>query len=260
MATFLFDKIIFGPIKSRRLGISLGINLLPLDKKVCNFNCIYCECGWTKAIPTKLALPTAAAAVSEALAVKLQQMQQEHEQLDVITFAGNGEPTMHPQFSKIIDSTIELRNKYFPTAKVAVLSNATLVRKASVFNALQKVDQNILKLDSGIEATCLAINKPTGSFRLAPLVNHLKKFNGNLIIQTLFLKGNYNNTIIDNSTETEVDAWMKIIEEIHPKQVMIYSLARDTPANNLEKVSKKVLNKIAKKVAAAGIDVQVTAL
>jgi wyosine [tRNA(Phe)-imidazoG37] synthetase (radical SAM superfamily) len=257
MATFLFDKIIFGPIKSRRLGISLGINLLPLDKKVCNFNCVYCECGWTEKSDTKFTLPSAIT-VNEELASKLQQMQQNKEELDVITFAGNGEPTMHPQFGMIIDNTIALRNKFFPTAKIAVLSNATLIRKKSVFNALQKVDQNILKLDSGIEATCKVINKPTQNFHLIPLIEYLKKMNGNLIIQTLFLKGCYNDTSIDNTTETEVNTWLSIIEEIRPKQVMIYSLARDTPASNLEKVSKNVLTKIANKVKAAGIEVQVT--
>ena len=257
MATFLFDKIIFGPIKSRRLGRSLGINLLPLDKKVCNFNCVYCECGWTDATPSKSILPSAASVI-KALAEKLQQMQAANEQLDVITFAGNGEPTMHPHFARIINQTIALRNQYFPLAKVAVLSNATLVRRPSVFKALQKVDQNILKLDAGIETTCIAINKPTASFHLDALVKYLKKFEGNLIIQTLFLKGKYNNNLIDNTTETEINAWLKIIADIHPKQVMIYSLARDTPANQLEKVSKKVLNNIAKQLTALGIEVQVT--
>lgn len=257
MATFLFDKIIFGPIKSRRLGISLGINLLPLDKKVCNFDCIYCECGWTEKNNAKITLPTASA-VSKELVLKLQQMQLNNEKLDVITFAGNGEPTMHPQFGMIIDNTIALRDRFFPTAKIAVLSNATLIRKKSVFNALQKVDQNILKLDSGIEATCKIINKPTQNFQLVPLTEYLKKMNGNLIIQTLFLKGCYNDIPIDNTTETEVNTWLSIIEEIRPKQVMIYSLARDTPASNLEKISKNVLTNIADKVKASGIEVQVT--
>lgn len=257
MATFLFDEIIFGPIQSRRLGISLGVNLLPVDKKICNFNCIYCECGWTVTNNTKSPLPDAALVISE-LEARLAGMKKENQSLDVITFAGNGEPTLHPQFSEIITATIDLRNQYFPAAKVAVLSNATSIQRESVFHALQKVDQNILKLDAGIQSTCLAINKPTGHFNLSSLKEGLKSFNGKFIIQTLFLKGNYNGIAIDNTSETEIREWLKIIQQTHPQQVMIYTLARDTPANNLEKISTAVLKGIAKQVELLGTPVHVS--
>ena len=257
MATFLFGETIFGPIKSRRLGLSLGVNLLPVDRKICNFNCIYCECGWTTTSSQKAILPTAAFVISE-LEARLVTMKKENQSLDVITFAGNGEPTLHPQFSEVITATIDLRNQYFPSAKVAVLSNATSIQRERVFTALQKVDQNILKLDSGIQNTCLLINKPTGKFNISTLVAGLRKFNGNLIIQTLFLKGNYNGGLIDNTSETEVKEWLKIIREIHPRQVMIYSLARDTPATNLEKIATPILNKIARQVELLGTSVHVS--
>jgi len=257
MATFLFDKIIFGPLKSRRLGTSLGINLLPLDKKVCNFNCVYCECGWTETMASKIVLPSPAT-IRRALDNELSQMRAENLALNTITFAGNGEPTMHPDFAQMVDITIALRNQYFPTAKVAVLSNASFIRKTAVFNALQKVDQNILKLDAGSQATCMAINKPNQRFQLASLVKYMKKFNGNLIIQTLFLKGNDNNIFFNNASEKELNAWLEIIQEMKPKQVMIYSLERDTPARNLEKITKKDLDKIAKKIMALNIEVQVS--
>lgn len=257
MATFLFSETIFGPIKSRRLGVSLGVNLLPVDKKICNFNCIYCECGWTETNDKKSVLPTAAFVINE-LKARLAGMKKEHQLLDVITFAGNGEPTLHPQFNKIIDATIDLRNLYFPDAKVAVLSNATSIQREKVFTALQKVDQNILKLDSGIQSTCLIINKPTGRFNLESLVKNLKKFKGNLIIQTLFLKGKFNDIPFDNTTDTEVKEWLDIINEIKPKQVMIYSLARDTPANHLEKITTPVLKRIARQVEHLGTPVHVS--
>lgn len=206
---------------------------------------------------SKIVLPSPAT-IRRALDDKLSQMRAENLALNTITFAGNGEPTMHPDFAQMVDITIALRNQYFPTAKVAVLSNASFIRKTAVFNALQKVDQNILKLDAGTQATCMAINKPNQRFQLASLVKYMKKFNGNLIIQTLFLKGNDNNIFFNNASEKELNAWLEIIQEMKPKQVMIYSLERDTPARNLEKITKKDLDKIAKKIMALNIEVQVS--
>jgi wyosine [tRNA(Phe)-imidazoG37] synthetase (radical SAM superfamily) len=196
--------------------------------------------------------------VVSQLEARLATMKDENQPPDVITFAGNGEPTLHPRFSEILEATIKLRDQYFPAAKVAVLSNATSIQREKVFTALQKADQNILKLDSGIQSTCMAINKPAGNFNLRSLTGNLKKFNGNLIIQTLFLKGKYDNQIIDNTTETEVSEWLKIIKEVNPRQVMIYSLARDTPASNLEKISTAVLKGIASRVEQTGIPVLVS--
>jgi wyosine [tRNA(Phe)-imidazoG37] synthetase (radical SAM superfamily) len=258
MATFLFDNTIFGPVKSRRLGISLGINLLPNTRKVCNFNCIYCECGWnpeTKIMNEEL---PSRKLVNELLYAKLTEMQKNGEAPDVITFAGNGEPTMHPKFNDIINDTIKQRNLIFPKARIAVLSNATLIYRSNVFDALLKVDQNILKLDSAIDNTVAFINQPPVGYTVSNIVEGLKKYNGNYILQTMFVKGNYNNTSFDNTTPAEIDAWLKVIELTKPSEVMIYTIARDTPAQGLEKISSDILNNIAQKVEALSIKVSIS--
>src|SRR5680860_573240 len=199
MATFLFDKIIFGPVKSRRLGVSLGINLLPTNVKVCSFDCIYCECGWTpKKYEKKVELP-GRVEVREKLEQKLLEMLAENELPDVITFAGNGEPTLHPEFEGIIDDTIELRDKLTPNARIAVLSNATMLHKKEVFNALLKVEDNIQKLDSAFENTVRILDCPNGSFNLHKVVEQLTRFNGKVIIQTMFIGGIYKGEKIDNT-------------------------------------------------------------
>lgn len=258
MSTFLFDQIIFGPVKSRRLGVSLGVNLLPTDSKVCSFDCIYCECGWNpKKREIKAVLPPRAL-VKQKLEEKLTDMALNNEWPDVITFAGNGEPTLHPEFEGIIDDTIELRNKLIPNARIAVLSNATMLHKPAVVRALLKVEDNIQKLDSAIEETIRRIDCPSSNFRLKDVVENLKSFNGKVIIQTLFLKGNFKGEIIDNTTEVELIEWMKLIAEIKPSQVMIYTIERDTPATGLEKVKLDDLEEIAKRVRAIGLEVQVS--
>lgn len=259
MATFLFDEIIFGPVSSRRLGVSLGINLLPTDSKFCSFDCIYCECGWTPEKGTvKTVLPTSAE-VKQKLEEKLVQMQKENNLPDVITFAGNGEPTMHPEFEAIIDDAIALRNQLAPKARIAVLSNASRIHQKRVFNALLKVDDNIQKLDSAFEETIRLLDRPRGRFRLWEVVDELCNFEGKVIIQTMFVKGTFDGQYVDNTTDDEISAWLKLIEIIDPKQVMIYTIARDTPVDTLKKVTLKELEKIAAKVRAAGFDVQVSA-
>ena len=190
MSTFLFDKTIFGPVISRRLGVSLGINLLPNDSKLCSFDCIYCECGWNpKKRDKKVVLPSRVE-VSTLLSEELLKMNFESLIPDVITFAGNGEPTLHPEFSGIIDDTIQIRNELCPNTRIAVLSNSTMLHKAGVVEALKKVDDNILKLDSGITSTILLLDQPVGKFDLQKVINHLKQFEGQLIIQTMFIRGN----------------------------------------------------------------------
>lgn len=252
----LFDQIIFGPIHSRRLGLSLGVNLLPVDAKICSFNCIYCECGFNTTIQD-FPFPTRAQ-VSEILSAKLQQMNTEGEIPDVITFAGNGEPTLHPDFEGIIDDTIELRNKFCPTAKVSVLSNSTRVHKAHIFSALNKVDNNILKFDSAIDRTMKLIDQPVGKqISIKWLIEQLKKFDGKLIIQTMFLRGKYQGESIDNTTDEEITAWLNALEIIRPQQIMIYSLDRDTPVQQLQKVYVEELNIIAEKARDRGFDVAV---
>jgi wyosine [tRNA(Phe)-imidazoG37] synthetase (radical SAM superfamily) len=258
MSTFLFDQIIFGPVRSRRLGVSLGVNLLPTDRKVCSFDCIYCECGWTpKKSEQKVVLPSREL-VRQKMEDKLQGMIEKNELPDVITFAGNGEPTLHPEFSEIIDDTIELRNQLAPKARIAVLSNATMLHKPSVIKSLLKVEDNLQKLDSGIEETIRKIDCPASAFKLAKVVENLKLFNGKVIIQTLFLKGNFKNEMIDNTTEEELAAWLSLLAVIKPSRVMIYTIDRDTPASGLEKVKLEDLQKIADRVGENGFEVQVS--
>jgi wyosine [tRNA(Phe)-imidazoG37] synthetase (radical SAM superfamily) len=258
MATFLFDQIIFGPVKSRRLGISLGVNLLPTDSKLCSFDCIYCECGWTpKKRERKAVLPTRAE-VRQKMEEKLGEMVAGRELPDVITFAGNGEPTLHPEFEGIVGDTIELRNRLAPKARIAVLSNATRLHKPAVVRALMRVDDNIQKLDSAFEETVRLIDCPSPHFKLGAVIENLKRFNGKVIIQTLFLKGEFNGRVVDNTTEPEIAAWLKLLTEIRPSQVMIYTIDRDTPAAGLVKVGIEKLQEIAERVRRTGFEVQVS--
>ncbi len=258
MATFLFDKIIFGPVKSRRLGVSLGINLLPTNVKVCSFDCIYCECGFTpKEYEEKVTLPPRNQ-VAEKLEAKLKEMIAENQLPDVITFAGNGEPTLHPEFAGIIDDTIALRNKLTPKARIAVLSNATMIHRKPVFNALLKIRDNIQKLDSAFEETVKLLDCPKGNFSLNRTIEQLIAFNGKVIIQTMFVRGSFKGNKIDNTTEKEIQAWLELLKKINPLQVMIYTIARDTPIETLEKVSIEELNVIAERVRKVGYDVQVS--
>ncbi len=258
MGTFLFQDIIFGPVKSRRLGISLGINLLPVNKKICTFDCIYCECGFNNEnAGIKTHMPTKVE-VLEKLEDVLKDMQLKGTAPNVITFAGNGEPTIHKDFEEIIDGTIELRNKYFPEARIAVLSNATLIDKPAVFRALNRIDDNILKLDSGIEKSINILDQPVSKYSIKDTVKNLQKFNGNLIIQTMFLKGTYNGNLVDNTTESDINSWIELLKTIKPKQVMIYTIERDTPVEGLEKVSLEKLQEIANRVEEIGIKTQVS--
>ena len=183
----------------------------------------------------------------------LQKMVSDGTPPDVITFAGNGEPTMHPDFENIIADTIALRDKHCPAAKVSVLSNATQIHREDVRRALLRVDNNILKLDSAFDETVQLVNKPQGAYTVARTVELLKAFEGNLILQTMFLRGEYLGKRVDNTTEEEVSAWLKLVAEIKPKQVMVYSLDRDTPCQTLEKVEKEELREIAARVEALGI-------
>jgi len=256
MATFLFDKIVFGPVKSRRLGISLGINLLPVDAKLCSFDCVYCECGLLSK-GAKVKLPSVDE-VKAALHQKLSEMSLEGLEPDVITFAGNGEPTIHPDFAEIVEDTIALRNSFFPKAKISVLSNATMLNNKDVFEALKKVDNNLLKLDSGIDATMQLIDNPVNkNITVEKVIATLKKFNGNFILQTMFLRGSVNGIPVDNTTDVELEAWIKAVKEVAPKQIMIYSLDREAPFKTLRKVDQNELNKIAERVRKEGFEVLV---
>lgn len=251
MATSLFNDIIFGPVRSRRLGLSLGVNLLPPDSKICSFNCIYCECGWNRTGDSPRF--NKREDVSRLLEDKLFEMVNAGNPPDVITFAGNGEPTLHPLFEEIIDDTIRIRDNFAPSAKISVLSNATQIWRPGVRRALMRVDNNILKLDSAFDETVRLIDNPQGEYSVAKTVEGMKEFGGHLTIQTLFLRGEYQGRKVDNTTPEEVDAWLKLVEEIRPREVMIYTIDRDTPAPNLEKVYVDELQRIAERVRELGI-------
>ena len=250
----LFTDIIYGPIRSRRLGISLGVNLLPLHSKLCNFDCIYCECGWNEDNRAEKPQFNTREDVRTALEATLTKMREDGTQPDVITFAGNGEPTIHPEFEGIIDDTIALRNKLAPKAKVSVLSNATQLHRKEVCNALQRVDNPILKLDSAIESTAQSINKPCGNYSVERIVKQLEAFGKEFVLQTMFLRGEHNGKQIDNTTEHEIMAWLAVVEHLRPRSVMVYSIDRATPCQTLQKVGREELEAIADKVRALGIE------
>lgn len=255
--TILFHEIVYGPVHSRRMGSSLGVNLLPYNGKCCSFDCIYCECGFNKDFRTKSKLPTREL-VKAALEDKLKSILEEGVKLDVITFAGNGEPTMHPEFGEIIADTIEIRDQYYPETGISVLSNGMHIAKNSVFEALRRVDNPILKLDSAFDRTARLIDRPNApSYSVEKQVAQYKKFQGNFILQTMFLKGIFEGKEIDNTTEEEVSAWLALVRELQPREVMIYTIDRETAARGLEKVPLAVLQNIAVRVAESGIKTNV---
>lgn len=248
----LFNDIVFGPIKSRRFGVSLGINLLPLENKVCNFNCIYCECGWTDLKQAKIVyFPFEK--IIQTIEHRFAELADKNETIDSITFAGNGEPTMHPDFLKIIQATVALRNKYLPKVKITVLSNSALLGNKKVKEALLLVDNRVMKLDAGSNDLLNHINIPLSNRDIDWYIQKLKSFNGNVTIQTIFLKGNHNGKYINNTTPEEIHLWLKALIEINPKEVMIYTIDRETPAKELEKIDVEKLNEICKLVNQQGI-------
>ena len=252
MSTIIYPSPIFGPVHSRRLGISLGINLLPADGKVCSFDCIYCECGFNKDHRPTLPMPTRET-VAAKLEEKLQQMQAGGQLPDVLTFAGNGEPTCHPHFAEIIDDTIRLRNRYCPKAKVSVLSNSTMIHRPQVHDALMRVDNNILKLDTIDPAYINKVDRPHGTYDVQQLIAHMRDFNGHVIVQTMFMRGQWNRQSVDNTGEEYVGPWLEAVKQIRPQQVMVYTIDRETPAQGLEKASREQLDAIRDRVIAAGI-------
>ncbi len=253
MSTVIYPSPIFGPVHSRRLGISLGINLMPADGKVCTFDCIYCECGFNADHRPRLKRPTREE-VAAALEQKLNEMQADGQLPDVLTFAGNGEPTAHPQFAGIIDDTIRLRNRYCPEAKVSVLSNATMAMRPDVHAALERVDNNILKLDTVSKEYIDKVNRPTyPTYDVQEIIETIRSFNGNAIVQTMFMRGTMDGKSVDNTGEGYVGPWLEAIKHIRPKQVMIYTIDRETPDHELLKASPDVLNAIRDRVMAAGI-------
>lgn len=253
MSTVIYPSPIFGPVHSRRLGVSLGINLLPEDGKVCSFDCIYCECGFNKdRRPTKT-LPSRHE-VFEALESRLKDMKANGPKPDVLTFAGNGEPTMHPEFPEIIDDVRMLRGRYFPEAKISVLSNATQILKPRVFEALKKVDNNILKLDTVNPDYIQEVDRPNGHYNVEAIIDKLKAFEGKVIIQTMFMKGTMNGRDVSNLSDGFVQPWLKAVKDIAPEKVMIYTIDRETPDHDLKKASHEELDHIVDLLKKEGIE------
>ena len=249
MSTVIYPSPIFGPVHSRRLGVSLGINLLPGDGKVCTFDCIYCECGFNDDHRPQQKMPTRQQ-VHDALEARLQDMLQNGPAPDVLTFAGNGEPTANPAFPEIIDDTLRLRDHYFPQAKVSVLSNATLIHRKEVHDALMRVDNNILKLDTVSADYIQKVDRPTGQwYHVDDVIKAMKAFNGHLIIQTIFLHG----PGVTNTSDDYVNPWLDVVKDIAPQQVMIYTIDRETPTPTLSKATHEELDAIRDRVVALGI-------
>ena len=252
----LFDSIVYGPIRSRRLGVSLGMNLMPTTAKLCTFDCVYCECGWNQPV-SHPAIPTRQE-VREALASRLVALSPNS--LDVITFSGNGEPTLHQDFLGIIQDTCALRDQYCPKAKISVLSNSTQLGRPDVVEALRLCDNRILKLDSAIDTTMRLIDKPVNpNLTVEQIAEWLSLFDGDFTLQTCFLRGEYMGQIIDNTTSEELNAWYAMVDRLHPKQVMIYVIDRATPLQTLSKVPTAEMEAIAAPLRAKGIDVIVSA-
>ena len=283
MSTIIYPSPIFGPVHSRRLGLSLGINLLPADGKVCTFDCVYCECGFNAQHRPKQPMPTREA-VAQALEQRLQQMKAEGRMPDVLTFAGNGEPTCHPRFADIIGDTILLRDRYCPDAKVSVLSNATQLHRPDVHQALTRVDNNIQKLDTVAPDYIRLVDQPAGHYDVQQVISHLKAFNGHVIIQTMFMQGcvesgkwkeesgewkeesgkwkeesgKWKEESVDNTGDEFVLPWLDAVADIRPQQVMVYTIDRETPTATLRKATPEQLDRIAALVRQRGIDCSVS--
>lgn len=242
----------FGPIHSRRLGSSLGINLLPTKGKLCNFDCVYCECGWNKDGRGDRRLPTAAE-LRSTLEEKLKECRDAGTPIDSITFSGDGEPTLNPDFPEIIDITISLRDRYFPQAKVSVLSNATRIFREDVFEALRKVDNPILKIDAPTDVLAARINQPQGEYHVEDVVADLMRFEGNFVLQTMFLRS----PSFDSSSPEVLDGWMNIVRKLKPREVMVYTLDREAPADRLEKFTVEEMRTLVKPLIDEGFTVQI---
>jgi len=257
----LFNNIIYGPIHSRRLGTSLGVELMPLTHKLCTFNCVYCECGWNTPVSHPV-LPTRAevkAALEEKL-ISLSSVPEQRGAIDVITFSGNGEPTLHPDFLGIIEDTCALRDRYCPSAKVSVLSNSTQLGRSDVVQALMLCDNRILKLDAATDTMMRRIDLPVNEhLTVETILGWLGRFNGDFILQTCFLRGEHDGQPIDNTTPEELAAWYAAVDKLHPKQIMIYVIDRKTPEEHLEKISPDEMGRIATPLIEKGYDVIVSA-
>jgi wyosine [tRNA(Phe)-imidazoG37] synthetase (radical SAM superfamily) len=247
-----FDDIVFGPIFSRRLGSSLGVNILPSKGKLCNFDCVYCECGWNKDGIADRRFPTYEEVVT-AFEDKMSSLAAEGTKVDSITFSGNGEPTMHPDFPKIVDAVLDCRDRFFPQAKVSVLSNAYLVGRPSIAEALKRVDNPILKIDASSDELIGQINKPVGHYRLDEIVSALKGFEGNFILQTMFLRSPQ----FDTAAPEALSRWMDIVRELQPREIMVYTIDRETPDKSLGKYTVEEMAALVQPLLDEGYKIQI---
>ena len=247
-----FEDIVFGPIRSRRLGSSLGVNILPSHGKMCNFDCVYCECGWNRDGAEDKVYPRLSD-VAQALETRLAELSEQGVPVDSITFSGNGEPTMNPDFAAIVDVTIQLRDRYYPAAKVSVLSNATMIGREPVLEALKKVDNAIMKIDASSDELVRKINKPTGAYSLDAVVDGLKRFEGNFVLQTMFLRSDE----FDTAAPKALDRWMDIVRELRPREIMVYTIDRETPDKTLRKYTVEQMTAMVRPLLDEGFDIQI---
>lgn len=254
MSTNLHPSPVFGPVHSRRLGISLGINLMPNDGKICTFDCLYCECGFNKDRVPASPRPSREF-VTATLESKLKGMEATGILPDSITFSGNGEPTAHPLFPEIIDDVLHLRDRYCPDAKVSVLSNSTFIHKERVREALMRVDNNILKLDTVNPVYISKLDRPLQrGYDVCKIVEYMKSFNGHVVVQSIFLKGVSEGFDFNNTTDDYVLPWLKAVCDISPRKVMVYTIDRDTPDGNLCKASHEEIDRICHLVKELGME------
>ena len=244
------EATVFGPIFSRRLGSSLGINLLPQEGKICNFDCVYCECGWNKDGLGDTVLPTAED-VFKALKAKLEECSAAGIPIDSITFSGDGEPTLNPEFPAIIDLTLDLRDRFYPAAKVSVLSNATRIGRPGVFEALRKVDNPILKLDAPTDEQVALVNNPAGEYHVAQVVEQMARFKGDFVMQTMFLRGP------GWESAQWVEGWMEIVRQLKPREIMVYTIDRETPMKGLGKYTVEEMRALVRPLIDEGFSIQI---
>ncbi len=247
-----FDDIVFGPIVSRRLGSSLGVNLLPSKGKLCNFDCVYCECGWNKDGMGDRTFPEFED-IEAALEEKMSKLAAEGTPVDSITFSGNGEPTVHPDFPEVIDVTLRCRDKYFPNAKVSVLSNATMIGRPAVAEALMKIDNPILKIDASSDELIMKINKPVGKYRLDEVVEAMMRFGGDFVLQTMFLRS----PEFDTAAPEALERWMEIVRKVRPREIMVYTIDRETPDKSLAKYTVDEMTAFVQPLIDEGFKIQV---
>ena len=249
----LRENVVFGPIRSRRLGASLGINLLPAEGKLCNFDCIYCECGWNADGRGDTRLPSRED-VRTALADKLAALLKEGVTVDTLTFSGDGEPTLHPDFPAIVDDTLSLRDTFFPAAAVSVLSNATRIHLPAVREALRRIDNPILKLDAPDNERAERINRPAPGYDVARVTEAMQAFDGNFILQTMFLRC----PGFDSSSPEVLAAWMDLVHRVNPREIMVYTIDRPTPQQGLGAFTEAEMRALVQPLADEGFRLRVT--